>query len=310
MKLLSRNNLIGVAVLTLAAGIAFTIYKPNIPGFSLTDSAEGGGGKGARAGGKKGQRYGKVKRGDLVQRVTVSGNVEPARRTVFVAPYSGYIHRVYVSVGQKVRKGDPVISITTSLQSPEQVFPIRAPFSGTVVGLNKSEGEYVTEKDTKDVIARIDDLDKYYVVAKSPETDAARIKKNMQVEIKVNAIQKSILKGVVRTIELAAEDADGWKSQQSTFKVTVEVQNPPADLRPGQTAIIDVVTEKFSNVLYLEHEFINKDGDQYFVIDKKGRRRDVELGDQSDMAAEIKSGLTEGEQVEQVDFLKLLESGA
>lgn len=303
MKLSSRNSLIGIAILSLAAGIGFAIYKPKLPFASFAQGKIGGGGK-------KGTRYGTVKRGDLIQRVTVSGTVQPARRTVFVAPYSGYIQKVYVHVGQKVRKGEPVISISTSLQSPEQVYPIRAPFSGTVVALSKMEGEYVTEKDTKDIIAKIDDLDHYNVVAKAPETDAARIKKNMQVEIKVNAIQKSTLKGIVRTIELAAEDADGWRSQQSTFKVTVEVQSPPSDLRSGQTAIIDIVTEKFENVIYLEHEFINKDGDQFFVIDRKGRRRNVELGDQSDMAAEIKSGLQEGEQVEQVDFLKLLESGA
>lgn len=299
MKLSSRNSLIGIALISLAAGIAFAILKPKLP------LPMGGAG----VVGKKGQRYGAVKRGDLIQRVTVSGTVHPARRTIFVAPYSGYIQRVYVKVGQKVRKGDPVISITTSLQSPEQVYPIRAPFSGTVVSLSKMEGEYVTEKDTKDIIARIDDLDHYNVIAKAPETDAARIKKNMQVEIKVNAIQKSTLKGIVRTIELAAEDADGWKSQQSTFKVTVEIQNPPPDLRSGQTAVIDIVTERFTDVLYLEHEFINRDDDQFFVIDRAGRRRNVELGAQSDMAAEIKSGLQEGDQVEQVDFLKLLESG-
>lgn len=308
MKFLSRNSLIGVAILSLAAGIAFTIYKPSIPGLSAIGGDGGSGEKGPR--GKKGQRYGKVKRGDLIQRVTVSGTVQPARRTVFVAPYSGYIHKVFVQVGQKVKQNDPVISITTSLQSPEQVYPIRAPFAGTVVGVGKMEGEYVTEKDTKDVIARIDDLEKYFVVAKAPETDAARIKRNMQVEIKVNAISKEVLKGVVRSIELAAEDADGWKAQSSTFKVMVEVQNPPADLRSGQSAVIDIVTEKFKDVLYLEHEFINKDGDQFFVIDKKGRRRDIDLGSQSDMAAEIKAGLSEGDQVEQVDFLKLLESGA
>lgn len=299
MKLSSRNSLIAIALLSLAAGIVFAIYKPKLP-FSLGDGAVVG---------KKGQRYGAVKRGDLVQRVTVSGTVHPARRTIFVAPYSGYIQKVYVKVGQKVRKGDPVISISTSLQSPEQVYPIRAPFSGTVVSLSKMEGEYVTEKDTKDIIARIDDLDHYNVIAKAPETDAARIKKSMQVEVKVNAIQKSTLKGIVRTIELAAEDADGWKSQQSTFKVTVEIQNPPPDLRSGQTAVIDIVTERFEDVLYLEHEFINRDDDQYFVIDRKGRRQNIELGAQSDMAAEIKSGLQEGDQVEQVDFLKLLESG-
>jgi multidrug efflux pump subunit AcrA (membrane-fusion protein) len=117
------------------------------------------------------------------------------------------------------------------------------------------------------------------------------------------------LKGIVREIELAAEDADGWKQQQSTFKVLVEILKPPNDLRSGQSAIIDIVTDKFENVLYLEHEFINRDGDQFFVIDGKGRRRDIELGRQSDLAAEIKSGLSEGDQVEQVDFLKILEGG-
>jgi hypothetical protein len=178
-----------------------------------------------------------------------------------------------------------------------------------VVSISKKEGEYVTEKDTKDVIVRVDDLSMYFVQSKAPETDAARIKKNMEVEIKVNAIQKETLKGIVRNIELAAQEADGWRAQQSTFKVLVEVLAPPPDLRSGQSAVIDIVTKKFDDVLYLEHEFINKDGDQYFVIDAKGRRRDITIGNQSDLAAEIISGLKEGDRVEQVDFLKLLESG-
>lgn len=291
MRFLSRNSLVLAVVLGLAAA------------WYVTQAST----KKGRAG--RAVRYGKVKRGDLVQRVTISGVVTPARRTIFVAPYSGYIQRIFVTIGQKVNKGDPILSVTSSLQSPEPVYPIRAPFTGTVVGLSKSEGEYVTEKDTKDIIARIDDLTKYYVVAKAPETDASRIKKDMKVEIKINALTKGSLTGVVRDIELAAEEGDGWRSQSSTFKVTVEVLDPPADVRSGQSAIIDIVTEKFADVLYLEHEFINADGDEKFVIDKNGKRKGVETGNQSDLAAEIKSGLKEGEQVEQVDFLKLLESG-
>lgn len=292
MRILSRNSLILAVVLGLVAAWYF------MP--SSTTSKSRGSGK---------VRFGKVKRGDLVQRVTVSGVVTPARRTLFVAPYSGYLQRIFVGIGQKVNKGDPVFSVSTSLQSSEPVYPIRAPFTGTVVGLSKSEGEYVSEKDSKEAIMRIDDLSKYFVVAKAPETDASRIKKNMKVEVKINALSKGALTGVVRDIELAAEEGDGWRSQSSTFKVTVEILDPPADIRSGQSAIVDIVTEKFSDVLYLEHEFINADGEQRFVIDKSGKRKNVEIGNQSDLAAEIKSGLKEGEQVEQVDFLKLLESG-
>lgn len=295
MRILSRNSFI-LAILLGLVGSVFYLYSPK---FAKSRGDRGG----IRS------RFGKVKRGDLIQRVTVSGVVTPARRTIFVAPYSGYIQRIYVKIGEKIKKGDPVLSITSSLQNPEPVYPIRAPFAGTVVGLSKYEGEYVTEKDTKDIIARVDDLSNYYVVAKAPETDAARIKKDMKVEIKVNALRGGALSGVVRDIELAAEEGDGWRSQSSTFKVTVEVTNPPSDLRSGQTAIIDIVTKKFADVLYLEHEFINSDGDKYFVMDRAGHRHDIEVGNQSDLAAEIKSGLKEGDEAEQVDFLKLLESG-
>jgi multidrug efflux pump subunit AcrA (membrane-fusion protein) len=256
------------------------------------------------------QRLGKVKRGDVVQRVTVSGQVRPFRHTAFVAPYAGYISKIYVRVGQKVRDNDPVVSIKSSLQSPEPVFPLRAPFAGTVVDVAKMEGEYVNEKDAKDVIVRVDDLSVYYVIARAPELDASRIRKGMEAEIRVSALESGVIKGIVRDIDLSAQDADGWKSQQSTFNVRVEVIDPPEGLHSGQSAILDIVTSKISNVLFVEHEFLNQDGDKHFVIAKNGKKIPVETGRQSDTAMEIKSGLVEGQEIQQIDFLKILGSGA
>jgi multidrug efflux pump subunit AcrA (membrane-fusion protein) len=285
---------LAIAAAGLVAGI----------GYSMSSSLPG-----STGGGAKGKRYGKVKRGDLVQRVTVSGMVHPLRRTIFVAPYDGYIHKLYVKVGQKVAKGDPVVAITTSLSSPEQIFPIRAPFGGTVVDVEKMEGEYVGKDEQKKTIVRIDDQDKFFVIAKAAELDASRIKVGMETEIRVNAFKHGPLKGIVRSIDLAAQEADGWKEQQATFGVKVEVIDPPKELRSGQSAIIDIVTAKFENVLYLEHEFVNRDGEKNFVIDRKGKRRDIEVGRQSDLALEVVSGLKEGDEAEQIDFLSFLESG-
>lgn len=265
---------------------------------------------GKDAGSDRVARHGRVKRGDLVQRVTVTGLVTPLRRTVFIAPYAGYIRRLYVTVGQKIRAGDPVVSVVSSLTSPEEIYPIRAPFGGIVVDVPKSEGEFVTDKDAKDPMVRVDDLSKFFVVAKSPELEAARIKVGMEVEIRINAITDGTLKGVVRTVDLAAKEGDGWKQQQATFDVRVEVLNPPPDIRSGQSAVIDIVTNKYPDVLYLDHEFINQEGDQNFVITKSGKKIPIQLGRQSDLAAEIKSGLKEGDEVQQIDFLKLLESGS
>ncbi len=94
------------------------------------------------------------------------------------------------------------------------------------------------------------------MIAKAAELDASRIKIGMETEIRVNAFKHDTLKGIVRDIDLAAQEADGWKEQQATFGVKVEVVNPPKELRSGQSAIIDIVTDKFADVLYLEHEFI------------------------------------------------------
>lgn len=290
MKILSRNKLTALAGVTLAAILVW---------FFVWQKGESSDGK----------RLGKIKRGDVIQRVTVSGQIRPLRRTAFVAPYAGYISKIYVKVGETIRANDPIVAVSSSLQSPEPVFPLRAPFAGTVVDVAKMEGEYVNEKDAKDVIVRVDDVSKFFVYARAPELDATRIKKGMEVEVRVSAIDSGLMKGIVREIDLAAQDADGWKTQQSTFSVRVEILDPPEGLHSGQSAILDIVTNKISNVLYIEHEFINQEGDKYFVITKSGRRKPVAIGQQSDLAIEVKGGMMEGEEVQQIDFLKVLSQG-
>lgn len=294
MRILSKNKIFALIAIFFAIGVAWSFY---------------GGSPGGKA---KSKRLGKVKRGDLVQRVTVSGMIYPARRTIFVAPYDGYIRKIYVKIGQKIKMNEPVVSIASSLMSPEQVFPIRAPFAGTVVDIEKREGEYVGKDEQKNkTIVRVDDQDKFYVVAKAAELDASRVKIGMEVEIRINAFKHDQLRGIVREIDLAAQEADGWKEQQATFGIRVEILNPPPELRSGQSAIVDVVTGKYENVLYLEHEFINRDNKagepQDFVITAKGKRKNIKTGRQTDVAVEIVEGLSEGEEVEQIDFLKLLE---
>lgn len=293
MRILSKNKIIALVAVFFAVGVGWSFY-------------------GGSPGGMKTKRLGKVKRGDLIQRVTVSGMIYPARRTIFVAPYDGYIRRIYVKIGQKIKMNEPVVSIASSLMSPEQVFPIRAPFAGTVVDIEKREGEYVGKDEQKNkTIVRVDDQEKFYVVAKAAELDASRVKIGMEVEIRINAFKHGLLKGVVREIDLAAQEADGWKEQQATFGIRVEIIDPPPDLRSGQSAIVDVVTGKYENVLYLEHEFINRDNkageSQDFVITAKGKRKNIKTGRQTDVAVEVVDGLSEGDEVEQIDFLKLLE---
>ncbi|HVK61239.1 MAG TPA: biotin/lipoyl-containing protein, partial [Bdellovibrionales bacterium] len=103
------------------------------------------------------ERVGTVAKGEVAQRVTIAGNVIPERRTIIIAPYEGYIQKLFVKVGDKVKAGDPIVMVAVSLTTPERIFPVRAPYAGTVVQVPKFEGEFV-KTDPAQFIARIDDL--------------------------------------------------------------------------------------------------------------------------------------------------------
>ena len=76
---------------------------------------------------------GLVIRQDLVQRVTIAGTVTPLKKTVITAPYSGYVKKIYVKIGDLVKRGDPIVSVVQSLQGGDDVFPLRSPLDGVVV---------------------------------------------------------------------------------------------------------------------------------------------------------------------------------
>ncbi len=283
-----RNFLIAFAVvLVLAIGLYLKLKDSN------SSSAE---------------RIGKVVREDLVQRVTIAGTVEPVRTTIVAAPYDGYVKKLFVKQGQKVQAGDPILSIAQSLQAAENVFPIRAPFTGTVTQLIKNEGQFAKQNDPKEYIMRIDDLTKMYVNANAPEIDVVKIKPEFEAVIKVSAILSRNYKGIVRDISQAATQKEQWGGRsQVEYVVKIEVTDADTQLKPGMSAVVDIITNKKDAVLTLGHEFIQKENDNYFVILKDGSKKNIKVGLQNETAFEITEGLSEGQEIQQVDFLKLIE---
>lgn len=251
-------------------------------------------------------RVSKVEKGELVQRVTVAGTVIPNRKTLITAPYSGYVKQLFVKIGDQLKKSDPIISVVQSLQSVDPVFPLRAPFSGTVVQINKTEGEYVKEGDPNEFMVRIDDLTRLFVLANSPEIDLVKFKEGLEAVIRASAILDRSYKGVIRETSLAAMAQERWNTQV-VFPIKIEITDADQQIKPGMSAVIDVITNKKTDVLVLRHEFIEKDNEEYFVTLTNGERRKIDVGIQNEEACEIKSGLREGDEIKQVDFLKLLD---
>lgn len=250
-----------------------------------------------------------VHRQDLLQKVTVAGNIFPNKKTIFTAPYAGYVHKIYVKQGEFVKANTPVVSLVQTLHGREDVYPMRAPYDGTVVQVLKTEGEYVDQgKDNP--IVRIDDLTRFFVVVDVPESDIAKVKIGQEAQIKAPAVMDRTYKGVVREIALAAKEKKDWNrsGDRVEFTVKIEVLDKDDQIRSGSSVIVDIVTAKRSGVLTLRQEYVQRgDDDQYFVTLENGKRRNIKVGLQNEDLMEIVDGLKEGESVRMVDFLSLME---
>jgi len=248
-----------------------------------------------------------AERKDLLIKVTVAGTVIPNKRTVFTPSYAGYVRKLFVKIGDKVVAGAPVVALAQTASGGEVGFPLRAPFGGSVVQVLKSEGEYVEEKGENNAIVRIDDLSRLFVVSEVPEADIGRIRVGQEVMVKVNAILDRSYKGIIREIALAAKEKKEWRRSGDgvEFEVRIEITDQDGQVKPGMSSIVDIITAKREQVLALQQEFVEKNGNGYRVTLEDGKKRDIEVGVQNSELFEVRAGLAEGEKVRMVDFLSL-----
>lgn len=286
MKRLLSNKYLWLAILFLGVGIAY----------SMKEEQKNNRKKSARA-------QAKVEKGELIQRSTIAGTVSPLRKTVITAPYQGYVRKVYIKLGQDIKSGDPIASVSTTLLASDTVFPLRAPFAGRVVQLNKAEGEFIKASDAVDFIARIDDTSKLFVDSNVPELDRVKMKIGMEAIIRASAILDKTYKGVVRELTFAARDQDRYgRTTAVEFPMRLEILDFDEQIQPGMSVIVDIITLKKENVLRLRHEFIGKEKDNYFLTLKDGQKVSIKVGAQNEEYSEIIGENLENLTVQKVDF--------
>jgi multidrug efflux pump subunit AcrA (membrane-fusion protein) len=253
-----------------------------------------------------GTDLGEVVRGDLTQEVTVAGTVQPLRRSLITPPYNAYVKTLFVHVGQRVKAGDPLITLAQSLRGgAEDLFPMRAPFEGVVVQVLHNEGEYVETGKDGNGLVRVDDMSKKLVISDVPESNIDKIRVGQDVRIKVNPILDRQFHGVIREIALAALEKKDYGRSDVEFEVRMELLDATPQVDMGMSTIVDIITDRRTDVLTLPHEYIEKHKDKYFATLEDGERREIQVGLQNEDKFEIKSGLKENERVKKVDFASL-----
>ena len=249
-----------------------------------------------------------VKRMDLNEKISIVGNVEPEKKTIITAPFNGYVQKMYVKIGDKVKKNAPIVSLRETLQSFNQFYyPIRAPFSGTTVHVLKEEGEFVTKNNVEDYLVRIDKLDNLYIEFDVPELYRLKVKTGQKAVIKISTILNKQYKGVIESVSLAAKHQVVWRENDNIeFESKARILDVDKKIHPGMSAIIDIISAEKTQVLALPHEFISRENNAFFVVMEDNQKRDIKVGVQNEFYFEITEGLQEGEKVKQTDLVDTL----
>jgi len=131
---------------------------------------------------------------------------------------------------------------------------ITSPMVGIVTQLNSEVGEVVlgTSMSSGTIIMTISDLSDMEVEVEVDESDVVDVAVGQQVEIEVDALPDTLLRGEVKEIANTAYTRYAGTSEEVTnFLVKIRVMDTIPQLKPGMSATVDVTTATHEDVLHV-----------------------------------------------------------
>ena len=192
---------------------------------------------------------------------------------------------------------------------------IAAPIDGTVIYVSVEEGQTVNNNQGTPSIIELAQLDVMTIKAQVSEADIINVGAGDEVYFTILGATKKRYSGVLRAIEpgptlLTGDDNDLMIGDDEAiyYNALFDVANPDKLLRFGMTAQVSIVLESAQQALLVPSQvLVEKRGaglgaqaTSYQVPVKVNDRveyRDVEVGINNKIYAQILSGLSEGEQV-------------
>lgn len=186
---------------------------------------------------------------------------------------------------------------------------IRAPESGVIFApytrLNWVRGKVAPGSVTRsgDKVLEIPDLSAFNAVLFVRQRDATLLKKGDSATIFATVRPDTPIKGTVvekedfattRNERLGTENSAGNLKE---IRVKVELENVPAEIRPGGTVRADVSATLAENVQILPLAALVEEKGKYHVQLSDGTLREIKMGRATTTHAEILSGVKEGDRV-------------
>ena len=247
--------------------------------------------------------------GQIRDYLALSGDIIASSIVDTYSDAAGKVSRLYVSVGSKVKKGDPVAAVDPSRPGMEYVASVvRAPVAGTVIALPAQLGMTVSQAVPLARISGGDGLATRLYVA---ERFISKVSLNQPCEITLDAYPGEVFRGSISEVSPTVD------TTSRTMEIRVGVENPGSRLKAGMFAKVRIIIETKENVVKIPSSaVVNRFGEQYvFSVDKTNpqapvaRKRVIVPGIVIDGVMEVRQGLAPNEDVV-VRGQTLLEDGS
>jgi multidrug efflux pump subunit AcrA (membrane-fusion protein) len=249
--------------------------------------------------------------GQIQDYLALSGDIVAGSSVDAYSDIAGKITRLYVSVGSRVRRGDPIAEVDPSRPGMEYVPGIaRAPIAGTIVSLPAQVGMTISQSVP---LARLTGSSALELRVYIAERFISKIRTGLPCEVTLDAWPGEVFGGSIREISPVVDAAS------RTMEVRVSVANTGSRLKVGMFAKVKIVTERKSNIVKIPAAaMIQRFGENFlFTVEadpedpsiRVARRKAIKPGILIDNVLEIQEGLKPDEEVI-VRGQTLLEDGA
>lgn len=237
--------------------------------------------------------------GQIRDYLALSGDIVSSTTVDAYSDVAGKVTKLFVSVGQRVQKDDPLAEVDPS--RPGMTFNpgvVKAPISGTIVALPAQLGMTISQAVPVARLAGAGSIEARTYVA---ERFISKMKVGLPVELTLDAYPGRTFYGRVRELSPTVDPIS------RTMEVRIAVQNEAAALKSGMFAKIKIITEEKSDIVKIPATaIVRRYGEQYvFTVETDpkdpaftvAQKRVVTPGILIDDQVEIRQGLEAGAQV-------------
>lgn len=187
---------------------------------------------------------------------------------------------------------------------------IRSPIDGTVIYVSVEEGQTVNNNQGTPSIIELAQLDVMTIKAQVSEADIINVSPGQEVYFSILGATAKKYRGVLRAIEpgptlLSGDDSSLMIGDDEAiyYNALFDVENPDNLLRFGMTAQVSIILANAQDTLLVPSQILitkTRPSVSYqvpVIVNNRIEYRDVEVGINNKVYAQILSGLNEGDQI-------------